>query len=495
MVKAIKIPLISKTVDQEGNEIDFHAVSTVLWQLQRETRELKNKAVQLLWEWYNFSSDYKKAYGEYPPKDACGCAGGIASYLYSQLKDVTHINSADVSSILQGTQQVFQKNIKEYLRGDKSIASYKQNQPVDLHKNAIKLYKSGDEYSVSLSLLSKKGAESLRIKKITRKDGSGATGYAIAETGEEALPIIFPSRFDFRCTVRDKSTRTILDRCLAGTYTPCGSKLTYNDKKKVWTLLLSFSFESETLELDKEKILGVDLGFLKPFMASVFGDKNRIFAEGGDNSEVEVFRRRIEARRISMLKQSKMCGDGRIGHGRSTRIQPIEKLESKIANFRSTMNHKYSRAIVDFAKKNNCGIIQMEDLTGIKVVAHDKIVREADEDATARTTKMPKYLANWSYYDLQEKVKVKAAAEGIKVVFVNPQYTTLRCPKCGKIHPENNPTQAKFKCHYCEFEENADYVASQNLALPGIAGIIKDELVPSNVPGVKTKKTRKKTEV
>ena len=41
----------------------------------------------------------------------------------------------------------------------------------------------------------------------------------------------------------------------------------------------------------------------------------------------------------------------------------LEKLAGKIANFKNTKNHCWSRYIVDVAVKNKCGVIQMEDLS------------------------------------------------------------------------------------------------------------------------------------
>ncbi len=68
-----------------------------------------------------------------------------------------------------------------------------------------------------------------------------------------------------------------------------------------------------------------------------------------------------------MLRQGTVCDDGRIGHGIHTRNKPVYRMEDKTARFRNTANHKYSRALIDFAVKNGCGTIQMEDLSGIIV--------------------------------------------------------------------------------------------------------------------------------
>ncbi|MFL0198135.1 RNA-guided endonuclease TnpB family protein [Clostridium sp. WILCCON 0269] len=164
-----------------------------------------------------------------------------------------------------------------------------------------------------------------------------------------------------------------------------------------------------------------------------------------------------------IIKNSKLAEEskGKAGHGRTKRIESITHMSEKIKCFRDTLNHKYSKYVVDFAIKNNCGCIQMEDLTG-----YSNGVTEA-------------FLKNWSYYDLQQKIKYKAEECGIKMNFVNPKYTSLRCSSCGNIHKENRnckSNQAKFECTICRHKENSDINAARNISLPDIEDIIKEQL-------------------
>ena len=142
----------------------------------------------------------------------------------------------------------------------------------------------------------------------------------------------------------------------------------------------------------------------------------------------------------------------------------MNKIGDKIACFRNTANHKYSRTVVDFAVKKQCGTIQMEDLQGI-------------------TDETDRFLKNWPYYDLQTKIENKAKEEGIKVVYISPQYTSQRCSKCGYISKENRPEQAKFECKECGFKENADYNASQNIAIKNIDKIIEKDMSKDGAKG------------
>ncbi|WP_279220967.1 transposase [Clostridium fermenticellae] len=75
-----------------------------------------------------------------------------------------------------------------------------------------------------------------------------------------------------------------------------------------------------------------------------------------------------------------------------------------------------------------------------------------------------KILENWSYFQLQKMIEYKAENVGIKVRYINPEYTSQKCSVCGHVDKENRESQSKFICKKCGFTANADYNASQNIA-------------------------------
>lgn len=394
----------------------------ILWKLQNNTRTIKNKAIQLLWEWNNFSQDYKKQYEEYPkPKDILNYT--VSGFLYDKLKTESVLNSANLSSTLQLVEKQFKTNLTDFLKGNKSIIAYKKNQPLDLHNKSIRLNHENNKFYADISLMNKATAKELNH-------------------GSCSLP--------FRLMIKDRSTRSIVERCYDSVYSISGSKIGYDEKKKMWYLNLSYGFEKQCSEkLDKGKILGVYLSMDKPFTASVYGDYDRLAV---DTNEIEHYRKGIEARRKIMLKQSTICGDGRIGHGYKKRVQPIETLSHKVSCARDTINHKYSKAIIDYAVRKGCGIIQMENLKGF-----------SEKD---------KYLKNWSYFDLQTKIEYKAKEKGIAVVYADVKHDIAlqRCSKCGHI---NNEIVKNFLCEECGFKADLNYNASQNLATQNIGANVK----------------------
>ena len=439
MVKVVKLALISNVVNKQNEDVEYKDVCKCLWDLQKETREVKNKIIRECWEWYGFSNDYYKLNEEYPVEreyliktkpNGTEKSYSLDGFLYAKYSDKCSLNTGNLSTSIRSAVSAFKDDLKDYLRGEKSIISYKSNQPLDLAKKSIKLDydESTRKFIVNVSLLNRAGVKKYNIQ-----------------------------TFRFEIIVKDNSTKTILERCFDGIYEICSSLLIWNKKKKQWFLNLCYAFDKTVKELDQDKILGVNIGVVYPLYASISGEFTRLSVKG---DEIIEFRKRIEARRNNLKRQAAVCGDGRIGHGYKTRMKPVLDISDKIARFRDTFNHKASRALVDFAVKNNCGVIQLENLKGI-----------------TETEEAEPFLKNWSFYDLQHKIEYKAKEQGIKVVYINPAYTSLRCSKCGKIHKDNHPTRSQFICAHCGFKTLHDYNASQNIAVDNIDTIIDKELV------------------
>lgn len=308
-----------------------------------------------------------------------------------------------------------------------SIPSYKNNHPLVLNKENVKLSDGDNGITVELALFSKAFKDSCGLKKNVK----------------------------FLIQPHDNTQRSILARLLSGAYQLGQCQLIYEKKK--FFLLLTYLFPPVQTNLDPEKILGVDLGETYAIYASAKGQHGSLKIEGG---EITAYAGKLEKRRRSLQNQAMHCGDGRIGHGVKTRVANVYQARNRIANFRDTINHRYSKALIDYAVKNGYGTIQLEDLSQIK-----------------ERTKFPKRLQHWTYYDLQSKIEAKAKEYGIRVVKINPQYTSQRCSQCGCIDSRNRPTQSQFQCINCNFSCNADWNASQNISIKEIEQIIADTLV------------------
>ena len=405
-----------------------------LQMLQQLVSHAKNRTIQACWEWNNFEVAFKNENGTYPDRKAYMEGMSQDGYLNRILKDEFYqMFSQNLTCAIRNASKAFKTAQLEMQRGERSVLSYRADCPVEVHNQRISLYQDKQKYYVALNLFSLKYA---------KEKGYSGTGMA------------------FELYRLGGSQLAIVQRCMNGEYRIGESELIYNKKKRCWFLNLTYKFVPERIAtLDAEKIMGVDLGIAcVAYMGFNFCEDR--FSIG--RSEVEAFRTQTEARKRDLQRQGKYCGDGRIGHGYATRNKPVLQISDTIKRFRDTANHKYSRFIVQKALEYGCGTIQMEDLRDIKGATEDKFLRD------------------WTYFDLRQKIEYKAKEYGITVKLVKPRYTSQRCSQCGHIDPQNRPKkekgQAYFECTHCGYSTNADYNASLNLATKNIEKIISDTL-------------------
>ena len=83
-----------------------------------------------------------------------------------------------------------------------------------------------------------------------------------------------------------------------------------------------------------------------------------------------------------------------------------------------------------------------------------------------RHERMPgaKRLDAWTFRQLHAFVEYKAEAQGIQVEQVAPAKTSQRCLTCGHTDPRNRPTQIRFCCQRCGYENHTEYNAAKNIA-------------------------------
>lgn len=85
-------------------------------------------------------------------------------------------------------------------------------------------------------------------------------------------------------------------------------------------------------------------------------------------------------------------------------------------------------------------------------------------DTTGRSRKDSRDLRSWSFYQLEQFLSYKAVISGSTVIKVRPDYTSKRCPKCGRIHKENrNHELHEYICDSCGYRSNDDRVGAMNI--------------------------------
>lgn len=177
------------------------------------------------------------------------------------------------------------------------------------------------------------------------------------------------------------------------------------------------------------KTMGVDLGLKVPAVAVTEDGKTKFFGNGRQN---KYMKRKFRSHRRKLGKQKKLSA--------------IRKLNDKEQRWMKDQDHKVSRQIVNFAISENVGIIRLETLSGIR--------------QTARTSrKNEKNLHTWSFYRLAHYIEYKARLAGIRVEYVDPQYTSQRCPICGTL---NKAKDRDYRCS-CGFHTHRDRLGAMNI--------------------------------
>lgn len=416
----------------------------ILDDINYATFRLKNWATMMAHDWQSYSFSYHDRFEKYPKeKDVLGAVltTDINRRAKEQFPEFLFMGSRIFAEVTREAISYYKTWSKEIASGSMTVPSYRRNGSFPLRAqsiNDIQKVKSG-LYSAKLSLLSNSGKKEYGLKK----------GQIEVE--------LFGSR-------RGGSINSIIEKVIEGEYSLADSKIMKNNKGQ-YMLLMAYKFPQQEVIVDKDKIMGIDLGIAVPATISVSND-NWYYQFVGSAQEIRDFERQVDNRRRRLSRSRKWAGEGVSGRGRDTRVKAVDKLGNKIANFKDTKNHQWSKFIVDEAVKLGVGKIQMEDLTGMG--------KNSNKDNDL-------FLKRWTFYDLQSKIEYKAKEYGIEVVKVKPAYTSARCSHCGHIHltedkKEWRPTQDKFKCVACEKEMNADVNASRNIAIRDIDLIIEKEI-------------------
>ena len=144
----------------------------------------------------------------------------------------------------------------------------------------------------------------------------------------------------------------------------------------------------------------------------------------------------------------------------------LKRLSGKEKRFQTLVNHTISHRIVTKAQNKN-QVIALEDLTGIRERTNQQ----------PRSKKERRLSNSWAFFQLRQFLIYKAIKHSVKILFVEPRYTSQMCHKCNHIHPvkgESYRNGKKFACGHCGWKGDADLNGSKNIATIG-ASVNKPE--------------------
>jgi len=176
-------------------------------------------------------------------------------------------------------------------------------------------------------------------------------------------------------------------------------------------------------------VIGIDLGIKCPAVSYCSDGSVKFYGNGRKNK----YMRRHYAYLRKKLQTSK-------------KIKAVKRINDKEQRIMRDIDHKLSHDIVETAVAHNVKAIKLEQLQNIR--------------STTRTSRKNNHgLHTWSFYRLTQLIEYKARLAGISVEYVNPAYTSQRCPICGSVHHADD---RNYACD-CGFHIHRDLLGAMNI--------------------------------
>lgn len=241
------------------------------------------------------------------------------------------------------------------------------------------------------------------------------------------------SHIDFPVMVNGKSTRLSVRTKMSDRKKEllCGSKLgTMRIVCKGRKIVAQIVYEkAEERCGGTGNIMGVDLGIKCPAVSYTSDGSVKFYGNGRRNK----YMRRHYAYLRKKLQQGK-------------HMKSVARINNKEQRIMKDIDHKISRDIIVTAVAHDVRMIKIECLSNIR--------------STARTSRKNNHsLHSWSFYRLSQFVEYKAKLAGIQVEYVNPAYTSQKCPVCGHVH---HASDRRYVCK-CGVRLHRDLLGAMNI--------------------------------
>ena len=208
-----------------------------------------------------------------------------------------------------------------------------------------------------------------------------------------------------------------------------------------WFLHIPVAFDVTKLNNSQiNHVVGIDRGLR--FIATCYDEKGKTLFVNGK----KVLETRRKYKKLRAELQAK---------GTKSAKKRLKKIGQRENRWMTDVNHRLSKTLVNHYGKNT--LFVLEDLTS---VTFDTIKNRRKDNRYEHSS--------WAFYQLEQFLAYKAQLKHSKVIEVSAQYTSQRCPKCGRINKENrNHSLHLYRCDRCEYSSNDDRIASMNIQYLG----------------------------
>lgn len=340
-----------------------------------------------------------------------GCKSSNSSYRYLSSLYGEKVPTSVIVNLSNISFNKYQQERKEVAKGIRTLSTYKKDFPVPISLDNIHIEEDKEKKEFNIFWTLKKTSKYKETMVFTPIFGKNIAYYQdFIKIAEGTLPI--------------------------------GKVINIQIKDSKLFLILSIKDPVSTHAPNKDISVGVDLGLKIPAYCAVSTSHEKLAI--GDIQDFLRVRTTLQNHRRRMSSNLIMVKGGK---GRGKKLQALDRFTEKERNFVKQYNHMVSKRIVDFAIKNDAGVIKLEFLKGFSRDQRNSFI-----------------LRNWSYFQLQQQIIYKAKNANIEVVFIDPYHTSQTCSVCGNYEEGQRTTQSSFTCKKCNASLNADYNAAKNIA-------------------------------
>jgi putative transposase len=231
----------------------------------------------------------------------------------------------------------------------------------------------------------------------------------------------------------------------SGTETVLEVRLVYDLKQRRYFWHLVLEDGQEPAPAPGDRTAAIDLGEIHP-VAITDGEEACILS----CRELRSIAQHTNKKLAAISKKKARCQRGSRRSRRLSRAR--RKLLARQKRRRRDLEHKISRATIDWCLEKQIGVLAIGDVRDIA----DKT---KEQKRLARPERQK--VSNWSHGTMRRYLGYKAAAKGISVHDRVPEHhTSQTCPSCGQRH---KPRGRVFQCPVCGFVFPRDGVGCANL--------------------------------
>jgi len=169
--------------------------------------------------------------------------------------------------------------------------------------------------------------------------------------------------------------------------------------------------------------------------------------------------------RLAQL-QRKLSKQEKFSNNWRKQKRKISRQHQKIRNCRKDFLHKITRKI----SKNHAHIF-LEDLKIKNLSKSAKGSIELPGKNVNAKSGLNKSILDQGWGIFCNLLNYKMNWMGGCIHYVDPRFTSQKCPRCSMISSQNRRNQSHFHCIKCNYENNADHVGALNILAAGLAAM------------------------